>query len=610
MDLDSDTGSEEDDDLDSHFAPESLINKRHRQSPGVRPPSKASNAASTSKRRARDASGSSEAHDGHAALESASTLSAGSPTFELGGSISRSARMRATTTDEEQGSSSDGEDGDGRSSIYGGYTSDPDREGDEAEEQADADAINTAFEAYKESAKGRSFVTASTGEAYLHSMARPAKTSNKKLSENLASRRPFTQTSFLAALETYLSSPAYSQIATKLAQVEESYMKLFDQWLCELEEGFSVFLYGLGSKSRLIHRFATQYLRKKRKGKGRAIVVNGYDVDLGLDHILTALEELIRPQYFDGEENAAAGTATSSSKMGKSAAKLDERAKDFVEKLQVSTAFSPDQPIYLLVNNIDGVALRSYRAQAILSLLAAQPQICLMATVDHIKAALLFPTSIASTRRTGATTASSASSHAAHAGGGYNIIWHHVPTHQPYTTEILASGTMSSIFGPTIFLSDLLVQNGMAGGLGGAATSESRAKAAWFVLASLTQKAKDLFVLLAERQMAASSRSQSASSADPEKTPPYATLYPSLLSLSRDSFLANNLNQLEALLREFRDHSIVLSSRSLPEGMDPEDVEFDGGSGAQEEVGQRAGEWLWIPIDREDLEGLLERLQG
>jgi len=572
-------------------------------------------------------------HDNGRASRASSSSGGMSTDHELGGSISRSARMRATMTDDEDegdGSDSMDDEEDGRSLSGGDHLSSfgDNRSDDELQEdnEAEQEIMNSVLRAFDESRAGAGgggsrFVTASGGEAYLHAMARPAKTSNKKLSDQLSRGQPFTQSSFLSALNTSSAETAAKPSPLTavdihhqetLLKIEEAYAHLFSQWALELEEGFSVFLYGLGSKARILNRFAQDFLEKRRKGKGKAVVINGYMASLGVDEILYALEGIVTPQKKDAD-----GQFEGRSKLGKSAAKLDERAKTLVEKLHSSTVVSTEQPIYLLVNNIDGVALRSYRAQAILSLLASQPQIRLIATVDHVKAALLFPSSISS------TTSLSSRSRASHkprtsggrAGGGYNIVWHHVPTHQPYAAEVLASGTMSSLFPSSIFISNLLLVNGMdgQGGLAGA-SSESRAKAAWFVLASLTQKAKDLFVLLSERQISLCeslgiplAQSKRTTSFDGEKTPATATLYSSLLSQARDRFLANNVNQFEALLREFRDHRIVLGCKNLPEGVDEDELDVEGN---EEEVGQRSGEWIWIAIEREDLEGLVERLKG
>jgi hypothetical protein len=168
---------------------------------------------------------------------------------------------------------------------------------------------------------------------------------------------------------------------------------------------------------------------------------------------------------------------------------------------------------------------------------------------------------------------------------------------------------MAALFPSSVFISEGLLANGTNGT--GPATSEARAKAAFFVLASLPQKAKDLFVLLSERQISLSesnttssaSRKKASALLDAEKTPICATLYSTLFSLARDRFLANNVNQFEALLREFRDHSVILMNKSAPEGSVQDGEDEDA-----EDVGNRKGEWVWIGIENDDLEALVEKI--
>lgn len=58
---------------------------------------------------------------------------------------------------------------------------------------------------------------------------------------------------------------------------------------------------------------------------------------------------------------------------------------DLIENIQ-SKKYS--EPIYLLVHNLDGATFRNDKAQAIFSYLAQIPKIHLVASIDHINAAL------------------------------------------------------------------------------------------------------------------------------------------------------------------------------------------------------------------------------
>ena len=513
----------------------------------------------------------------------------------LGSSVSRSARMRATMTPDEL------ENGDGSDGSSSSHTSDSDNE----EEKRVQDSFVNPKKRKATSSSGP-FVTASNGEAYLRATSRPAKTSNKKLSEAFTSSA-FTHSTYLQALEKASKSERSLALEEKLLQLETAYDQLHSQWAFELQEGFSLFFYGLGSKIRVLNNFVERYLQKKQKNKrnkGKVVVINGFMAALGIDDILSALESIVQPAD-TAENDEEVATARNA---GKSAAKLDERAKEVVEALNSSSShYHAKRPIYLLIHNIDGPSLRSFRAQAILSLLVSQPAIRLITSIDHIRAPLLFPSSLGNARPS--SLPSSGLSDSTEYKRGYQILYHHIPTHRPYTLEALHSGITASLFPSTIFISEGLFANGTNGA--GPATSEARAKAAFFVLASLPQKAKDLFVLLAERQISlsdsttTSSRKKNKESVllDAEKTPNCATLYSTLFSLARDKFLANNLNQIEALLREFRDHSVILSNRSAPEG-----AVQDGEDEDAEDVGNRKGEWVWIGIENDDLEALVEKI--
>ena len=510
------------------------------------------------------------------------STSASATTTELGGSISRAARMRATTTEDEGGSGSD---------------SASERDSDDlSDSHALPVHLTTPSKSARKTGASKSFVTASNGEAYLRAMSRPAKTSNKKLSEIwYSSSAPFTQASLLAALQAASTTAKAKAAEEKIRKLEDAYSALHNQWMFELEQGFSVFLYGLGSKMRVLQNFVDSYLKQRRKRNVRAIVINGFMATMGIDEVLSAFEDVLFGQTKDKDELAQL-------KMGKSAAKLDERTRQIVEAMhdaanQVST-------IYLIVHNIDGVALRSFRAQAILSLLASQKQVRLLASFDHVKAPLLFPSDLASARGFSASSESDGETHLG-ASAGYNIIYHHTPTYRSYTTEALQSGIFSTL-PPTLFMSDKA--SSLGAGLDGQ-SSEARAKAAYFVLASLTQKSKDVFILLAEKQMAASQDGRKRpTSLNREKPPPHATPYASLFSLARDRFLANNVNQFEALLREFRDHDVLLSSNAAAPDADRDELEDDAAD--RDEVGQRSNEWIWIAIEKEDLVDLVDRIRA
>ncbi|KAH9939592.1 origin recognition complex subunit 2-domain-containing protein [Amylocystis lapponica] len=103
--------------------------------------------------------------------------------------------------------------------------------------------------------------------------------------------------------------------------------------------------------------------------------------------------------------------------------------------------------------------------------------------------------------------------------------------------------------------------------------------AARHVLASVTQKARRLFALLGARQLALMGADGAAGAGA-------AFGYAQLFGAARDEFIATNDTALRALLGEFRDHGLVVSTAA-------------GG----------AGEALWIPMRRDALAKIVGELQ-
>jgi len=63
-------------------------------------------------------------------------------------------------------------------------------------------------------------------------------------------------------------------------------------------------------------------------------------------------------------------------------------SNDCLELIETVMKDNPDDRLYLIIHNIDGVMLRSNKAQNILASLAIIPNIHVVASVDHINAPL------------------------------------------------------------------------------------------------------------------------------------------------------------------------------------------------------------------------------
>lgn len=150
---------------------------------------------------------------------------------------------------------------------------------------------------------------------------------------------------------------------------------LFPQWFCQLQQGFSIFLYGYGSKKRLIETFARKYL-----AEFPTVVVLGYIPHVSIKqvsfffHLFQILDLIVRQVIGDKEKTFRTHSG-----------QVEYIRSSFADPHQ--SALLPSR-LFLLIHSLDGPSLRSFVAQSLLSLLAAVPQISLVASVDHLNASL------------------------------------------------------------------------------------------------------------------------------------------------------------------------------------------------------------------------------
>ncbi|PSS06839.1 hypothetical protein PHLCEN_2v3558 [Hermanssonia centrifuga] len=201
----------------------------------------------------------------------------------------------------------------------------------------------------------------------------------------------------------------------------------------------------------------------------------------------------------------------------------------------------PQSDVYLVIHNIDALK------KAQLALLTASPRVHIVASVDNIA----FPHQWSLSDMFSRT---------------YPWLYHDLTTFDSYHFE-LAYADRTSLTG---------------------APSKSRSAstlvtevAARHILVSVTQKAKNLFVLLATHQLQLMQHPDATN--DPEQL---AFDYNSLFLAARDNFVASNDTALRALMSEFRDHGLIAS------------VNHAG-----------AGEAVWIPLRKEALEKIVHDLK-
>ncbi|XP_034147345.1 origin recognition complex subunit 2 isoform X1 [Esox lucius] len=156
--------------------------------------------------------------------------------------------------------------------------------------------------------------------------------------------------------------------SSEIEVLHSSYHEHFSKWMLQLRLGYSVLLYGLGSKKALLEEFRVSMLCQETH-----LVVNGFFPSITLKSILTALSAEVL-EYQGTFRNPA----------------------DQLQYITTTLREQPDLHVYLLIHNIDGPMLRGEKTQNALGQLASLPNLHLVASIDHINAPLVWDQSLLS----------------------------------------------------------------------------------------------------------------------------------------------------------------------------------------------------------------------
>ncbi|KIK91774.1 hypothetical protein PAXRUDRAFT_830545, partial [Paxillus rubicundulus Ve08.2h10] len=378
----------------------------------------------------------------------------------------------------------------------------------------------------------------SSFDAYFHQASSRSRTSANVFSSRVL---PLTQDEYNSAIRAYKArSP--SQPKTRWTGPHDT-RTAFCRYAHELEQGFNLLFYGFGSKRVVLNTFATECLATR----GHVVVVDGFNPNATLKDILASIERV--PGVTDA-------TLPSSS--------TDAQIQRIYDFFSLSDAASPSSSrararhLYLVIHNIDAPPMRTPKLKNCLALLALNPNIHLVASIDRLNAPLLWSTSEVLARKAAHFPSPSLAGdmrdgddsergkEAARLPGlssttlrrGYAFLWHDLTTLAAYDTE-LAFADRSSIAGASYAstgsrsaLSSLTSGHG-SGGAGAVQLTES---AISHVLAAVTAKAKKLFTLLGARQLAnidaapGDSPNDTGSAAD---TSHFGLTYDALFALAR-----------------------------------------------------------------------------
>ena len=294
---------------------------------------------------------------------------------------------------------------------------------------------------------------------------------------------------------------------------------MFNRWLLWLWQDFNLITYGLGSKRDLLAEFH-QHI-SKFDPTAHVLVVNGYFPSLSIRHIFTGIiDDLL-------------GGPKLEELLPK------EESLDQCEKVFKMLAFKKEY-LYLIIHNIDGLALRSDKVQGTLAKLASNERIRLVASIDHINAPLLWDADKRSK---------------------FNFVWYEATTYLPYTEETLNENSL------------MLTSSGNAafgGGNGGALALSSLSR----VFESLTPNAKEIYLSIVKYQLETldEAKKENKENSTNDKSQSQATYqglsFKDLYRRCRRAFLVNSDLTLRAQLTEFRDHKLIRERKGVDDGID------------------------------------------
>ncbi|QDS70392.1 hypothetical protein FKW77_009288 [Venturia effusa] len=309
----------------------------------------------------------------------------------------------------------------------------------------------------------------------------------------------------------------------------------FPQWDFELREGFNVCLYGYGSKRSLIQSYA-QHIHDSLPDPPKICIINGYNTSIALRDILTTIASTLFPKN----------------------AKLPLHQTALLQLILETLADQPPkEPIYVLINSLDGTAMRRPIVQSAIATLASNPHVCVIATADTPNFPLMWDITLRQQ---------------------YRFLFHDCTTFVPFDgAEIDVVESVNELLGRS---------GRRIGGRDGIG----------YVLRSLPENARNLYRILVAEQLAGAIEvgdgdvQEEEEDEGPQKTGVAASSekgveYRVLYHKAREELVCSTEHQFRGLMKEFYDHQMVESRR---DGM--------------------GTERLVVPFRREDLEGLLEDL--
>lgn len=283
------------------------------------------------------------------------------------------------------------------------------------------------------------------------------------------------------------------------AKLIKTYKEMYTQWYFELTQGFSLVLYGIGSKRKLLLDFAQEYLSSMINAS--TIVINGYNPALSFKEILSAIVSTLKLH------------------------KLPPRLGDLVDYIvQYYKKRDSSPKLILLIHNIDGPGLRDEKTQTYLSKLASIKQFYVITSVDHINAPLLWDSVNLN---------------------NFNFVWHNTTTFADYLTE--------TSFQDILTLGQTQKSAGSKGAKYVLSSLTANSKSLYRVLVSnqLQNMEDDL----------TAKKAHGGGDAPIKGTAKHALEYKSFYSLCAEEFISSNEINFRTMLMEFVEHKMAVLSK-------------------------------------------------
>ncbi|KOS19583.1 Origin recognition complex subunit 2 [Escovopsis weberi] len=289
--------------------------------------------------------------------------------------------------------------------------------------------------------------------------------------------------------------------AEDIAFLEALHAESFPQWAFELSQGFSVCLYGLGSKRALLRRFAGAVHARNRGTRNRIVMVNGYAPTTTLREVLSTVGAAVA-----GGDRGAPRAVPAGPPAG--------MARAILALLSAAVGTT----LTLAIHSVDAPPLRKPGAQAVLARLAGHPRVHLVCTADTPDFPLLWDMGLRS---------------------AFNFVFHDCTTFALFRAEIDVVDQVHELLGR---------QAQRANGREGVA----------FVLKSLTENAKNLFRLLVGEVLVAMDDDDDEGAAGEDGV---GLEYRMLYNKAVEEFICSSEMAFRTLLKEFHDHQMITSRK-------------------------------------------------